>query len=71
MKLILAFDRFYRCPNLVLFNGEDLTPYRAASKNIMAVIARFGVLERYTVHMLSDLINIIRVDRLFTTYSFS
>ncbi|MCO5553465.1 hypothetical protein L7F22_006986 [Adiantum nelumboides] len=35
-----------RCPDLVLFNGEDLTPYRAASKNIMAVLSRFGVLER-------------------------
>ncbi|KAI5064226.1 hypothetical protein GOP47_0020896 [Adiantum capillus-veneris] len=35
-----------RCPDLVLFNGEDLTPYRAASKNIMAVLGRFGVLER-------------------------
>lgn len=30
----------------MLINGEDLTPYRAASKNIMAVLGRFGVLER-------------------------
>lgn len=35
-----------RCPDLVLINGEDLTPYRAASKKIMAVLSRFGILER-------------------------
>lgn len=35
-----------RCPDLLLFNGEDLTPYRAASKSIMAILGRFGVLER-------------------------
>ena len=26
--------------------GEDLTPYRAASKRVLAVLARFGVAER-------------------------
>ncbi|KAJ7556365.1 hypothetical protein O6H91_05G079700 [Diphasiastrum complanatum] len=35
-----------RCPDLVLINGEDLTPYRAASKIIMQVLSRFGTLER-------------------------
>lgn len=36
-----------RCPDLVLINGEDLTPYRAASKSIMALLGRFGTVERY------------------------
>lgn len=36
-----------RCPDLVLINGEDLTPYRAASKRIMALLGRFGTVERY------------------------
>lgn len=35
-----------RCPDIVLINGEDLTPYRAASKRIMNVLRRFGTLER-------------------------
>lgn len=34
------------CPEIILINGEDLTPYRAASKKIMAVLKRFGTLER-------------------------
>ena len=33
-------------PSLVLVNGEDLTPYRQASKRIFNVLARFGVAER-------------------------
>lgn len=33
-------------PSLVLVNGEDLTPYRQASKRIFGVLARFGVAER-------------------------
>lgn len=33
-------------PSLVLVNGEDLTPYRQASKRIFSVLARFGVAER-------------------------
>ncbi|MCO5609696.1 hypothetical protein L7F22_063928 [Adiantum nelumboides] len=45
-KMALIQTAKERCPDLVLFNGEDLTPYRAASKNIMAVLGRFGVLER-------------------------
>ncbi|CAI7851690.1 unnamed protein product, partial [Closterium sp. NIES-54] len=31
---------------IVLVNGEDLTPYRAASKKIFSVLSRFGTLER-------------------------
>ena len=34
------------CPELVLVPGEDLTPYRQASKRIGAVLAEFGVVER-------------------------
>ena len=35
-----------RCPGLILISGEDLTPYRRASKEILAVLQRFGVAER-------------------------
>ena len=35
-----------RCPELLLVSGEDLTPYRRASKAIMAVLSRFGPAER-------------------------
>jgi DNA polymerase iota len=35
-----------RCPGLVLINGEDLSPYRQASKQILSVLQRFGVAER-------------------------
>jgi DNA polymerase iota len=34
------------CPNLVLVNGEDLSPYRQASKQILSALQRFGVAER-------------------------
>ena len=34
------------CPELVLVPGEDLTPYRQASKRISAVLAEFGIVER-------------------------
>ncbi|KAK9867449.1 hypothetical protein WJX84_000515 [Apatococcus fuscideae] len=34
------------CPDLVLVSGEDLTPYRQASKSILTVLRRFGVAER-------------------------
>lgn len=37
-----------RCPEIVLLNGEDLTPYRAASKQILGVLGRFGVVEKYS-----------------------
>ncbi|KAK9904793.1 hypothetical protein WJX75_002708 [Coccomyxa subellipsoidea] len=35
-----------RCPGLVLISGEDLSPYRQASKQILSVLQRFGVAER-------------------------
>ena len=35
-----------RCLDIVLINGEDLTPYREASKRIMIVLRQFGTLER-------------------------
>ncbi len=34
------------CPELQLVSGEDLTPYRAASKQILGVLAEFGTVER-------------------------
>lgn len=39
-------DALRVCPDLVLVNGEDLTPYRAVSKRILEVMRRFGVVER-------------------------
>eukprot|EP01018_Ginkgo_biloba_P033891 Gb_40783 [translate_table: standard] len=44
-KIFLSFPD-PGCPDLVLINGEDLTPYRAASKEIMNVLKRFGTVER-------------------------
>lgn len=35
-----------KCPALVLVSGEDLTPYRQASKRILAVLERFGPAQR-------------------------
>ncbi|KAK9807873.1 hypothetical protein WJX72_011771 [[Myrmecia] bisecta] len=45
-KLMGITEAKQKCPDLVLVNGEDLTPYRQASKRIMAVLQRFGVAER-------------------------
>eukprot|EP00898_Chlorokybus_atmophyticus_P003178 jgi/Chlat1/3861/Chrsp26S04150 len=45
-KLMPIDEAFTRCPELVLVKGEDLTPYRAASKQILAVLRRFGPVER-------------------------
>ncbi|GJP70959.1 hypothetical protein CLOP_g1852 [Closterium sp. NIES-67] len=45
-KMASVADARTRCPEIVLIKGEDLTPYRAASKRILAVLARFGTLER-------------------------
>lgn len=39
-------DALRVCPDLVLVNGEDLTPYRAVSKRILEVMRRFGTVER-------------------------
>eukprot|EP00891_Asterochloris_glomerata_P008712 jgi/Astpho2/8712/gw1.00128.65.1_t len=35
-----------KCPDLMLVSGEDLGPYRAASRAILDVLRRFGVAER-------------------------
>lgn len=31
-----------QCPELVLLSGEDLSPYRAKSKQILTILQRFG-----------------------------
>lgn len=41
-----AAEAKQQVPSLVLVNGEDLTPYRQASKRIFSVLARFGTAER-------------------------
>ncbi|GBF90329.1 DNA polymerase iota [Raphidocelis subcapitata] len=45
-KLMGTAEGLKHCPRLVLVNGEDLTPYRAASKAVAAALRRFGPTER-------------------------
>ena len=45
-KLMGTKEALRVCPDLVLISGEDLTPYRAASRRIQAVLERFGAVER-------------------------
>ena len=45
-KMVSIAEARRRCPDIVLINGEDLTPYRAANKRIMNVLRQFGTLER-------------------------
>eukprot|EP00899_Mesostigma_viride_P027400 jgi/Mesvir1/7845/Mv11779-RA.1 len=45
-KLMATTEARRRCPALVTRCGEDLTPYRAASKAIRGVLARFGTVEK-------------------------
>lgn len=45
-KLMGIPEAQQRCPALVLVSGEDLTPYRQASKDIMKVLQRFGPAEK-------------------------
>ena len=45
-KMMGLKDALATCPELQLVSGEDLTPYRAASKQILAVLAEFGTVER-------------------------
>eukprot|EP00884_Botryococcus_braunii_P008015 jgi/Botrbrau1/17214/Bobra.0620s0004.1 len=45
-KLMSIVEAKKKCPDIVLINGEDLTPYRHASKRILAVLERFGTAER-------------------------
>ena len=57
-----AAEAKQQVPSLVLVNGEDLTPYRQASKRIFSVLARFGTAERlgmdevdFPLHLLAHL----------------
>lgn len=45
-KLMTIADALQKCPELVLVNGEDLTPYRTVSRRLLAVAARFGPTEK-------------------------
>ncbi|GFR42034.1 hypothetical protein Agub_g2851, partial [Astrephomene gubernaculifera] len=45
-KLMNTRDALARCPHLVLVPGEDLGPYRQASKAIFAVLSRYGTAEK-------------------------
>jgi DNA polymerase iota len=45
-KLMSIVEARRVCPAVVLVPGEDLTPYRAASKRLLAVLQRFGTVER-------------------------
>jgi DNA polymerase iota len=45
-KMMGLKDAVAQCPELQLVSGEDLTPYRAASKQILGVLAEFGTVER-------------------------
>ncbi|KAK9826961.1 hypothetical protein WJX74_001872 [Apatococcus lobatus] len=45
-KLMSIKEAQQICPDLVLVSGEDLTPYRQASKSILNLLRRFGVAER-------------------------
>lgn len=40
-KLMSTRDAVAKCHELVLVSGEDLTPYRRTSKNILNVLSRF------------------------------
>ncbi|KAL4422612.1 hypothetical protein ABPG75_008809 [Micractinium tetrahymenae] len=45
-KLMGTAEARKRCPHIALVSGEDLTPYRAASKSILSVLQRFGTAEK-------------------------
>ena len=42
-KLMGIAEARQKCPDLMLVSGEDLGPYRAASRAILDVLRRFGV----------------------------
>ena len=42
-KLMGIAEARQKCPDLLLVSGEDLGPYRAASRAILDVLRRFGV----------------------------
>jgi hypothetical protein len=43
-RLMLTQDALRVCPHIVLINGEDLTPYREASKRIYNVLSKLFML---------------------------
>lgn len=45
-KLMATRDALSVCPDLVLINGEDLTPYRRVSKFVFNIIHTYGPCER-------------------------
>lgn len=45
-KLMATAAARSKCPELVCVCGEDLTPYRAASKAVRAALAQFGVVQK-------------------------
>jgi len=45
-KLMSIKEALHRCQDLVLINGEDLTPYRHASKNMISVLKRYGTVQK-------------------------
>ena len=45
-KLMPVTEARKVCPEIKLVNGEDLRPYRAVSKRMMAILRRFGPVQR-------------------------
>lgn len=45
-KLMSIKEAMQRCPELVTINGEDLTPYREASKRMLGVLRRYGTVQK-------------------------
>lgn len=41
-KLMAIAEAKKKCPDIVLINGEDLTPYRTLSRKMMHVVKRYG-----------------------------
>ena len=45
-KLMSIKEAMQRCPELVTINGEDLTPYREASRRMLSVLRRYGTVQK-------------------------
>lgn len=45
-KLMATAEARRKCPELACVSGEDLTPYRAASKAVRAALERFGPVQK-------------------------
>ena len=45
-KLMSIKDAQRACPSLVLINGEDLTPYRRKSKEMIQVLKQYGTVQK-------------------------